>query len=499
MADRCFPGPIISVCDRRNPQKSGTFWAVRLTSIRRCLQFCAGVYLTDIRRFGGMGMAKTLKEVPLTTRSARAKLPVGLHWRGIDPETHLGYSKGVRGGVWLVRWRIGTGYRQDRLGTADDELSEGTLDYNGAIRAARDRVEGARLEDRAASAGQFQTVRTAIVSYCAERDARFRARGVGNTGRKAATSSLERYVIGREASANMEARAPAPIADVPLHLLTERELIGWRKSLPDTLKTSSVWHLAATLKAAINSAFRANRATLPATLPGVLTAALVISRTNPADGESVARENQILDAATVGRIIAAAKKVDEAAEWGGDLYRMIVVLAATGARFSQAARLTVRDVQIERSRLMIPPSYKGQGRKPEATPVPIGADVLAVLGPAIEDRGKGELLLTRRRMERAPGQLKWVANGRRPWGRAARLVEPWAEIRKIAELERDIVPYALRHSSIVRGIRAGLPLRLVAALHDTSVEMIERHYGRWIADGLDDMAARAVVPLMPAD
>lgn len=442
-------------------------------------------------------MARTLKEAPLTTRSARAKLPVGLHWRGIDPETHLGYRKGTRGGVWLVRWRNGTGYRQDRLGTADDELSEGTLDYTAAVRAARDRVEVARREDRAASAGEVQTVRTAVLAYCEERDARFRARGVGNTGRTAATSSLERYVIGREASGNMKARDPAPIADVPLHQLTEAQLIDWRKSLPDSLKTSSVWHLAATLKAAINAAYRANRATLPATLPGVLTAALVISRTSPADGESGARENQILDAATVGRIIAAAQKVDEAGEWDGDLYRMIVVLAASGARFSQVARLTVRDVQVERSRLMIPPSHKGQGRKPEATPVPIGADVLAALGPAIEGRGKGELLLTRRQMERAPGQLKWVANGRRPWGRAARLVEPWAEIRKIAGLEPDIVPYALRHSSIVRGIRAGLPLRLVAALHDTSVEMIERHYGRWIADGLDDMAARAVVPLMP--
>jgi hypothetical protein len=29
--------------------------------------------------------------------------------------------------------------------------------------------------------------------------------------------------------------------------------------------------------------------------------------------------------------------------------------------------------------------------------------------------------------------------------------------------------------------------------------MIERHYGRWIADGLEDLAARAVVPLLPQD
>jgi len=60
------------------------------------------------------------------------------------------------------------------------------------------------------------------------------------------------------------------------------------------------------------------------------------------------------------------------------------------------------------------------------------------------------------------------------------------------------VPYSLRHSSIVRGLLEGSPIRLVAALHDTSVEMIERHYSRWITEGLDEFAARAIVPLVAA-
>jgi hypothetical protein len=41
-----------------------------------------------------------------------------------------------------------------------------------------------------------------------------------------------------------------------------------------------------------------------------------------------------------------------------------------------------------------------------------------------------------------------------------------------------------------------LPIRLVAALHDTSVQMIERHYAKWIVDDLNVLAARAVVPLL---
>lgn len=48
----------------------------------------------------------------------------------------------------------------------------------------------------------------------------------------------------------------------------------------------------------------------------------------------------------------------------------------------------------------------------------------------------------------------------------------------------------------MRGLRAGLPVRLVAALHATSVAMIEHHYARWITEGLEEPAARAVVPLI---
>jgi hypothetical protein len=33
-------------------------------------------------------------------------------------------------------------------------------------------------------------------------------------------------------------------------------------------------------------------------------------------------------------------------------------------------------------------------------------------------------------------------------------------------------------------------------MHDTSVSMIERHYARYIVDGLEEIAARAVIPIV---
>jgi hypothetical protein len=61
-----------------------------------------------------------------------------------------------------------------------------------------------------------------------------------------------------------------------------------------------------------------------------------------------------------------------------------------------------------------------------------------------------------------------------------------------------VVPYSLRHSSIVRGLRTNLPIKLVAALHDTSSTMIEKHYAAFIVDALDKLAATALILLASA-
>jgi hypothetical protein len=55
--------------------------------------------------------------------------------------------------------------------------------------------------------------------------------------------------------------------------------------------------------------------------------------------------------------------------------------------------------------------------------------------------------------------------------------------------------YALRHSSIVRSLLANVPIRVVAALHDTSVTMIERTYASLISDFSDAVARPALLGL----
>src|SRR5436853_7354215 len=93
----------------------------------------------DIRRlvdkFRRAECRGNLLEAQLTTATARQRLGKGVHWRSLDADVHLGYRKGIRGGRWLVRWRIVASYRQEVLGSTDDFIdADGVhcLSYNQA-------------------------------------------------------------------------------------------------------------------------------------------------------------------------------------------------------------------------------------------------------------------------------------------------------------------------------------------------------------------------------
>lgn len=439
-------------------------------------------------------MARVVEDAATTTRNARAKLGLGVHWRGIDPEVHLGYRKANRGGAWVVRWRSGTGYKQETIGTADDNIAEGTLPYDAAVKLARQTVETARRNAKAERDGPPPTVRSAIATYVDIRDARERAhrrlppKGDANDKfRSNAEIRLTKHVLHDA------------IADILLHKLTEAQLSGWVSRLDSKLAASTRKRLINDLKAALNATVDKRRHSLPLDVSQIIRKGLEL----PDNGDGVEAEdevddNQILTDEEVRRLTAAARTVDDRDEWGGDLYRMVLVLAATGARFSQVARLRVRDVQQDEKgrRIRMPPSRKGRkaGEK-KAQSVPIGQDVLDALAPAMAGRLPSEPLLERWRYIREVGKIGWRRDHRGPWT-TAEMTKPFKAIAEEAELP-GATAYYLRHSSIVRHIREGTPTRLVAALHDTSLVMIERTYSRYITDGLEELAARGVVPLAP--
>jgi site-specific recombinase XerD len=162
---------------------------------------------------------------------------------------------------------------------------------------------------------------------------------------------------------------------------------------------------------------------------------------------------------------------------------VVEVLAVTGARRSQAARLEVRDLQDGRApRLMMPSSLKGKGvKRIDRKPVPISLSLADTLRQAAAGRSGDALLLVK-------------PNGT-AWG-VCDLREPFRHLAERAGLDPDVVSsYALRHSSITRQLLRGVPIRVVAHAHDTSVPMIEKSYSATIGDHSDALHRAALIDL----
>lgn len=294
-------------------------------------------------------MSKTLTEAALSTPNARKALAEGIHWRGVNADVHLGYRKQKRGGRWLVRWYRGDQkYKQTTIGTADD----GKMEANGAdclnfeqakTKAAKVASQG-RAEEIASVDGPAPTVALAVQSYIEAQEAREKSAG---ESRGDARLRLSKHVLRSR------------LATVALHALTENDLGKWRAGLGKELAPATVRRVINDLRAALNATATKNRARLPAEVALIIKNGLAT-----VDAETAqARDKLALPDADVRRIVQAAATIDQEDGWYGDLLRLVLVLSATGARFSQVKRNAVGDVQIVQSRLMVPTSRKGRGKR----------------------------------------------------------------------------------------------------------------------------------------
>jgi integrase len=272
---------------------------------------------------------------------------------------------------------------------------------------------------------------------------------------------------------------------LPEDLLTKRiadlsvaDLQGWRNGMVGTLAPATVNRVMTPLKAALNLA-----ADLDQGKTIKSRAAWEIGLAALTDAEEA--RNVVINDAVIAALIDAAYQ--QSPSFG----LFIEVAAVTGSRASQIAALQVGDLQaIGDPRLMMPTSKKGKGKKTvRRQPVPIPVDLAKTLMESARGKRENATLLPR------------DAHGT-PFGNSNDHVRPWNRARKAAGLMpeaiapyslEEITMYALRHSSIVRQILRGVPLRVVGALHDTSVAMIERNYSRFIA-GQADAIARAALP-----
>jgi integrase len=391
-------------------------------------------------------MAPSIRSYQLETRTQRAKLiprrkPYSIR---IAPGIRLGYRRNEGAGTWSVLCADGAGGSWlKRIAVADDhEDSDGKtiMDFWQATEVAR---KLARATDGINDSERPASVKEAIAAY--QRDLAARD--------------------GNEANATLLLPKLSPaLALRPVSLLTTKDVLGFRDGLVATgIKKATVTRYMNSFFAALHLAARLDKRITNAS-------AWTLS---PLPNDTEAR-NVILADEQVRDVVAAAYEMQYA------FGLLIEVLAVTGTRISQGARLIVAD--LLRDRLMMPASRKGRGKKrTEKRPIPIPVSLATKLRSAACNR-------------RADAMLLLNSDGE-PWARDSQ-TRPFRLVAKAAGLDpAEVTVYALRHTSIVRQLLANIPTRVVAAHHDTSTRMIELHYSRYITDHTDALTRRALLDL----
>lgn len=224
------------------------------------------------------------------------------YWEALERGFDFGYRKGRHGGSWALRQYLSRdlGYREEKIGRADDEATEpGVLAYDAARGVARIRMQELVEEARTASAGPPLTVRRAVDEYIAGRGARELASRSGDGGRRAAASKG----LKKDAQSRLK-HVDDKLAARPLAAISTDGLATWREGLD--MKPGSVQRVVNDFRAALNLAARRYKGQLPPTIRDTIKDGLAaLSASAP-----VAREAQVLPDADVRRIVSASREVD---------------------------------------------------------------------------------------------------------------------------------------------------------------------------------------------
>lgn len=439
------------------------------------------------------------------------------YWETLIRGVALGYRKQPTTTRWLVRYKDPNAtnakqpYAIEAFGYPDDQVNidagREVITYDQAQDRAKE-IAKARMQ--AAPTGPVViTVGTIVERYIKMRDERDRHMGRARK-RSDANIRLSKYVLNFKWT-DKDDKRPL-IADVKIRDLTEKILKDWCVSLNDKLTTKKNEPITFTTKrrlvndfrAALNSDFVREdyKPMLPQGYADIVRDGLTLKAKDTAGARKASsRPIQFLTPDQFRAVMVAAKEVDELDGWEGDLYRLIVALAATGMRFSQVARMTVSDAHADDFSLTIPASLKGgDSAYEEQTPIKrlVAESDFRVLRPVGDDRPDSAPLLERWRsaqesFDPATKRAIWTRVERGPWRDASELVRPWKKIKERAQLPDGFIPYSFRHTSIIRMLKARLSASHVASLHNTSEAMLKKHYLTHIRDALTEVEQGVVV------
>ena len=389
----------------------------------------------------------------LQTRESRARLDArGKPWKvSLDRGLTLGYRKPLVGaGAWVVIGSDGKGGQwTDTFAQADDTATADGVSVLTYAEARRRAEELARRDHVAVASSRPVTIDEALTNYAID----LAARG-GNVGN----------------ARHVRFHLPVQLLPELLSRVTSKQLADWRLALlQGGMKPTTLNRLLKSVHAAFNREAKFDKRVMANASEWKVGLEFIA-------GADSARK-ALLGDAQVKALVAAAYDL-------GDAFGVYIQAhAELGSRSDQIARIAVADV--EGDAVMVPNSGKGRGKhksRSGSTAVALTEDLARRFNELADGRGADELLLT------DAGQA-WTASDR-----ARRL---FAKAVAAAKVPAGTTLIALRHSSIVRALRANVPIKTVADWHNTSVRMIETNYARYMRNTHHDLIRPALLNTAP--
>jgi len=398
-------------------------------------------------------MARRIRDKILDSRDARRGLKPRAkpYWRSIGKGLHLGYRKGKRGAVWVLRrYQSGHGYQTKTFAMADDtEDANGTeiLDFWQAQEVARNMREfGAR--------GRPYTVAQAVADYLAEHlegrpsyyevKTRLAAYVLPIFGDKlVADLTAEELRRWHKDIAKKGARARTKPGAPQNYRKTDNDTDAHRKRQASANRCLSVF------KAVLNYVWNEEK----------VQCERVWLRAKPFKGVDEPRTRYLT--------IDECKRLINACD--AEFRALVRAALESGCRYQELARLSVRDFNPDSGTLHIRKSKTNQGRHVVLTEE--GQEFLAGL---VAGRPGSSLMLGR---EWKPGDQQI----------------PMTAACNRAHIEGATF-HTLRHTYASHAVMNGAPLMVIARnLGHVDTRMVERHYGH-LAPGYVADAIRAAAP-----
>lgn len=400
-------------------------------------------------------MARTVQDVRLDTRSARARLTEQKkpYYRLIEAGKHIGYYRGSRGGTWSARVYRDGRYVEAKLGTADDIRDANGMDvlsFTDAQTKARAWFDQQARLEHGESTGPY-TVAQACDDYLADYIRR------GGKDETNARGRLQRIktALGRVEIAKLKAKQVkgwhASIGEGGALTRSQAidEATGERRVRaidPNDhdarrRRKATANRLLTVLKAVLNHAFHHSP-------EGVVVPSKAAWEAAKPYGEADAPKIRYLTDPEAVRLLNASAP---------DFRELAAAALLTGCRYGELRRLKVRDFDGDAATIRVETSKSGRPRS-----VALSDEGVAHFSRLAAGKAGDQLLLTR------------SDGGAWQDSQQLRRMEDASDAAKIVP---RISFHILRHTYGSRLAMAGAPMPVIAAqLGHSDTRMTERHY-----------------------